>query len=626
MKQKVVSPADVANLLEKSVCIIAAVSLILIAAAESVARLFGTGIPSSTGLLSHFLLVLGLFAGMFTAKTGDHLAINLIHYIKNEKVKHYLGLITGSTAVYICTIITWSSLSFIRNAVNIGDSVGFIPVLIFAIAMPLAYGVMTFRFAKKVFSENRFFPIAAFLISCIISFPVIISLFFGVDHQIGILWDISDTFLDIIYAVRIPAIIFLIATALIGAPLFTVIGGIALIMIQSAGGVTETVNISIFSAFTDNSLIAIPLFTITGYILSESRAGERLVRCFRSLFSWIPGGMIIATVIISAFFTSFTGASGVTILALGGILLTVLSGTSEKPGYPKNFSIGLLTSAGCIGLLFPPSLPIILAGSTTRTNIIHMFLGAIIPGIIMVVAMIAVGIIISGKTKIQTEPFKLKAAASSIKESAFEIILPIFLVAGFFTGIFSLVELSAISVIFVFVVEITYHKDIKLRDMPKVFFKALPIIGGILTIIAVAKALSYAITDTQAPMHFAAWLSGAVQSKILFLLFLNIALLLLGCFMDIFSAIIVALPLVFPLGEVYGIDPVHMGVIFIINLGVGFITPPMGINLFLASYRFDKPFLKVCRYVVPFLIVQIIVVLLVTYVPAFSTFLPGLVK
>jgi tripartite ATP-independent transporter DctM subunit len=236
--------------------------------------------------------------------------------------------------------------------------------------------------------------------------------------------------------------------------------------------------------------------------------------------------------------------------------------------------------------------------------------------------MIIIGIIASIKVKIPVEPFRFGKAASSLKESVFEIILPIFLIIGYFSGVFSLVEIGAVSVIYVFIVEVLIHKDIKFADITKVFFFSFPIIGGILSIIAAAKALSYAIIDTQAPDNFARWMQEAVSSKIIFLLLLNMALLIVGCFMDIFSAILVVLPLITPLGAAYGIDPVHLGVIFIINLELGFLTPPVGLNLFLASYRFGKPFTEVCRYVLPFLLVQLAVVLLVTYIPVLSTYLP----
>jgi tripartite ATP-independent transporter DctM subunit len=602
--------------IEKGLCYGSLVFLVVIAASEAVARLFGASIPASNGLLIHFLLLLGLFSGMFTARTGDHLSIVLFQFIKNEKARRLLGLATGLFSVILCAILAWSSVSFVKIGIQ-PRLIGFIPNIVFALAMPLAFFVMALRFGLKLPKAGILLPLA-FIVGTVLSFPVIAKIIWGFDPPDSI-YNIIDNFYTVLYAVRLPLIILFITLALMGAPVFTVIAGITLVIIQSAGGEAEAVNNSIFSALTDLNIIAIPLFTLTGFLLSESRAGHRLVHSFRSLFSWLPGGMIIATVIICAFFTSFTGASGVTILALGGILFTVLS---EESSYPERFSIGLLTSAGCIGLLFPPSLPIILAGATTRTNIMHMFLGAIIPGVILVIAMIIIGISASVKVKIPVEPFHLRKALSSLNESLLEILLPFLLIAGYFTGLFSLIEIGAISAIYTFISEVLIHKEIKIADVPKVFCKAMPIIGGILCIIASAKSLSYAIVDTQAPENFANWMRSAVESKYVFLFLLNLALLAVGCFMDIFSAILVALPLITPLGAAYGIDPVHLGIIFILNLEVGFLTPPVGLNLFLASYRFGKPFTKVCRYVLPFLIVQLVVLFLVTYIPALSTFLP----
>jgi len=618
------SPLAILGKIEKGICYAALVFLVVVAASEAAARLFGSGIPSSNGFLTHFLLLLGLFSGMLTARTGDHLSIVLFQFVKDEKVRRIFAFATGLFSVIICTILAWSSVSFIKIGLQ-PRLIGFIPNMVFAAAMPLAFAVMALRFGlnlpgfkagPKAVAGVLF--ILALVAGTVLSLPVIAKIIWNFDPPDSV-YSLTDIYFGVLYAVRLPLIILFIILAFIGAPIFTVISAITLVIIQSAGGEAEAVNNSIFSALTDLNIIAIPLFTLTGFFLSESRAGHRLVHTFRSLVSWIPGGMIIATVIICAFFTSFTGASGITILALGGVLFTVLSVESS---YPERFSIGLLTSAGCIGLMFPPSLPIILAGATTRTNIIHMFMGAIIPGVILVIAMIVIGITASIKVKIPVEPFHLRKALSSLNESALEILLPFLLIAGYFTGLFSLIEIGAISAIYVFIAEVLIHKEIKFADVKKVFFKAVPIIGGILCIIAAAKALSYAIVDTQAPENFADWLRGAIESKYVFLFLLNLTLLAVGCFMDIFSAILVVLPLITPLGAVYGIDPVHLGIIFILNMEVGFLTPPVGLNLFLASYRFGKPFTKVCRYVLPFLIVQLIVVFLVTYIPALSTFLP----
>jgi tripartite ATP-independent transporter DctM subunit len=276
---------------------------------------------------------------------------------------------------------------------------------------------------------------------------------------------------------------------------------------------------------------------------------------------------------------------------------------------------------GSIGLLFPPSLPIILVGATTQTNIFHLFLGGIIPGLILVVAVIVFGIVASVRINIPVEPFDLRRALSALKKSFPEILLPVFLIAGYFTGVLSLVEIGAAGVLYVFIVEVLIHRDIKFSSLPGIFLKAIPIIGGVLSILALSKALSYYIVDTQAPANLAKWMQGAIQSKFVFLLLLNLCLLVVGCLMDIFSAILIVLPLIAPLSQAYGVDPVHLGIIFITNLEVGFLTPPVGLNLFLASYRFKKSFVDICRYVFPFLFIQLAVVLLVTYIPALSTWL-----
>ena len=257
-------------------------------------------------------------------------------------------------------------------------------------------------------------------------------------------------------------------------------------------------------------------------------------------------------------------------------------------------------------------------------DIRHLFLGGIIPGVILVVATIIFGIIVSRRMKIPVEKFDVRKALFSVKESIFELLLPVLLIYGYFSGFLLLVEVSAAAVLYIFIVEVFIHRDIKFADLKKVFLKAIPIIGGVLMILAVSKAFSYFIVRTGAPANIAVWLKSAFSSKYVFLLLLNVLLLVVGCIMDIFSAIIVVLPLLVPMIEVYGIDPVHLGIIFIVNLEAGYLTPPVGLNLFLATYRFKKPFIDICRHVAPFLIVRLAVVLLVTYLPWISTFLVGL--
>ncbi|MDR1469138.1 MAG: TRAP transporter large permease subunit [Spirochaetaceae bacterium] len=598
--------------------------LALIPVLECVLRLvLHIGIPNENVIVTHLLLVLGLFSGMSAAGEERHLAIGIIQYLKNEKVVRYLKIVTGTVSVFITVIIAWTAASFIKTALSPAKPVlSFIPDTVFALSMPLGYLVIAVRFAQKtpLSGIKRVIPFSALVFGTAAAFPSLSRLIWGFDLPEAA-FTVNLALTNIAWMVKTPGVIFLILCALAGAPLFTVIGGLSLLLIQGSGGTLDVVANQIYTALTGESIIAIPLFTLTGFFLSESKAGLRLVATFRAFFCWMPGGLIMLTVLICAFFTSFTGASGVTILALGGILFSILI---ESSRYDEKFSIGLLTSSGSIGLLFPPSIPILLVATATQTNALHLFLGGIIPGVLLAASMIIAGIMISLRTKIPRERFVLKKAAATLKTSAFEILLPVLLVGGYFSGILSTVEIGAASVVYVFIVEVLIHKDIPLRNVKNVLAKTIPIVGGVLSILALAAALSYYIVDTQAPQNFARWMQTAVRSRTAFLLLLNLALLVVGCLVDIFSAILIVLPLIAPLGAAYGLDPVHLGIIFLINLEAGFLTPPVGLNLFFASYRFNKPFVDICRYVFPFLLIQLAVVLLVTFVPFFSTFFKNL--
>jgi tripartite ATP-independent transporter DctM subunit len=606
--------------IEEGVCYFSLVCLVLIPLADTFLRhFFNSRFPAAPPLMSHLLLVLGLLSGMITTRTGDHLSIGLFQFFGDGRLKAAVTAASALAAAFLVTIFGWCSASFIRVGLYPMQMAGFIPDRVFALVMPLGYGVIAFRFARRsgLRGRARILPVLALFLGTFFSLPAIFKLLWGLDLP-DFAWDLTDVFRGLAELVRTPVVIVLAILALIGTPIFVIIGGFSLILLQSSWGEIDIVASQIYTALTQNSLIAIPLFTLTGFILSESRAGERLVETFKSFFGWIPGGTIIVTVILCAFFTSFTGASGVAILALGGILLTVLA------PYPEKFAVGLLTASGSIGLLFPPSLPILLVGAATRTNTIHLFLGGFLPGLFLVGATMIFGIVISVKNKIPVEPFSPKRAGRGLKKSFFEILLPFFLIAGYFTGAFSLVELSAAAALYVFVTEVCIHREIALKNIVAVFSRTIPIVGGILSILALAQALSYYILDSRVPAIFAAWMQNTVSSKWVFLLLLNLALLATGCLIDIFSAIMIILPLIFPLGAVYGIDPVHLGIIFLINMEAGFLTPPVGLNLFLASYRFKKSFVETSRNVFPFLIIQLAVVLIVTYIPALSTFLKGL--
>jgi tripartite ATP-independent transporter DctM subunit len=409
----------------------------------------------------------------------------------------------------------------------------------------------------------------------------------------------------------------------LGTPLFIVLSGAALLLFARVGGALEVIPNEAYNVLTDGTIPAIPLFTFTGYILSESKAGERLVNLFRSWFGWLPGGLVVAAVLASAFFTSFTGASGVTILALGGLLYYVLHTRGQQS---EAFTVGLLTSTSNVGLLFPPSLAIIIYGTIAQVNIFHMFLAGIVPGVLIALSFIVIGVVVSIRRGNKRTPFEPKQAMATLKSAMSEILLPVVIVVAFFSGLTTLVETAALAVAYVLVVEVAVRREISLRRLPEVALKCITIVGGVLIILGAARGLSFYIVDAQVPVLLRDWMRDHVTSRFVFLLLLNGALLLTGCLMDIFSAILIVAPLVVPLGELFGVAPVHLGAIFLANLGLGFITPPVGLDLFLSSYRFNEAMPRLYRYVLPFFAVELAVVLLITYVPFFARFLPGLVQ
>ncbi len=417
----------------------------------------------------------------------------------------------------------------------------------------------------------------------------------------------------------------LLLLAFLGTPLFVIISAIALMAFYGAGMDGTAVIIELFRLASQPVLLAIPLFTFAGYLLAESNTPKRLVNLSRALFGWMPGGLAIVALVSCAVFTAFTGASGVTIIALGGLLYPVLL----KDQYPENFSLGLLTASGNLGLLFPPSLPIILYGLVAQTSIDKLFVAGIIPGIIMVAALSIYSVFFVKRRGIR----QLKAqqenvpVLTAVKEAAWEIPLPVIILGGIYGGFFTATEAAAVTAFYVLVVEVFIYRDIHLKnDLPKVVRESMVLVGGILVILASALGLANYMVDAQIPNQILEAMRSVIDSKIGFLLILNIFLLAVGAMMDIFSAIMVVAPIVIPVATSFGIDPVHLGIIFLANLGIGYSTPPVGMNLFIASFRFEKPILKLYGATIPFLIILLITLILITYLPSLSLWLVHLMN
>jgi C4-dicarboxylate transporter, DctM subunit len=586
----------------------AVVSLALVAllpAAEVVLRrFFKTGVYSSSDYVTHLVLWITFVGGMITSREGRHLGLTAIVDELGEPLRSWVRSATSCVATAVSAVLTFCSVDFIRCGFDAGQMVGMLPLRWVLLVMPLGFAVMGLRFITHAPVGWRHKTVAASGLAWAGLLALVPAQYMGM-----LLW---------------PLTLVLVASALAGAPIFAVLAGMAVVLFHASGGALAVIPNEAYAMLAGPMIPTIPLFALTGFVLSESRAAERLVRFFQASLGWLPGGLAIMAVSVCAFFTSFTGASGVTILALGGLLSYML----VQSRYSRPFTTGLLTSSGSIGLLFAPSLPIILYGVVAHVNIKHLFVGGLLPGLLMMLALAAMGVHHAVTNRVERTPLSMPACLAGLGGAAWEMALPVVILVLFFTGFTALVETGAIAVVYALAVVLLVRRDLRLRDMPAVFRKCLPTVGGVLVVLAAARGLSYFIIDAEVPMRLADWCQVHVHSRIVFLLLLNAALLVVGCLMDVFSAIVVVAPLIVPLGGLFGVHPVHLGIIFLANLELGYLTPPVGLNLFLASYRFDVPLSRVCRLVVPFLLALLVAVLLITYLPVLTTGLlsTGIVK
>jgi len=407
--------------------------------------------------------------------------------------------------------------------------------------------------------------------------------------------------------------------ALAGAPLFAIIGAIGLIAFTSTGTDTSAMIAELYRLVDLPALIAIPLFTFAGFLLAESQAPKRLIRLAESLFGWMPGGLAVVALFSTAIFTAFSGASGVTIIALGGLIYPAL--LQQK--YPERFSLGLVTTSGSLGLLFPPSLPIILYSIIAGVNIDHLFMAGLLPGVLLLIILSLYAIRTGVASHVPRTPFTWSAVWSSLKEAGWEAPLPVVVVGGIYGGVFTATEAAAVTAAYVLVVEVFIHREIRITtDLPRVVRESMILVGAILVMLGSAMGVTSYLIDEQIPMKLFAFISTYVTSKTVFLIILNFFILVMNM-VEIFSAIIIVVPLILPVALQYGVDPIHLGIIFLLNLEIGYMTPPLGLNLFLSSIRFNQPLTKVYRSVVPFFVLLVLTLLLVTYLPNLSLVLLG---
>ena len=411
--------------------------------------------------------------------------------------------------------------------------------------------------------------------------------------------------------------IVLILLAMLGAPLFSLIGGLAIYLFSTSGGEPKFVIAELTRLAEFPSLIAIPLFTFSGYLLAESKTPQRLVNLSQAFVGSIPGGFAVVALIACAVFTAFSGASGVTIIALGGLLFPILL----KQGYPERFSLGLLTTSGSLGLLFPPSLPIILYGIVAQISIDKLFVAGLVPGILLIVLLGTYASAVSLRSKVVRTRFELSRVLRAMRESVWEIPLPFIVIGGIYAGVFTATEAAAVTAFYVLIIEVFVYKDLSLKkDVPAIMHRSMLLVGAIFVVLGTALGLTNYFIDEQIPQRLFEWIRQFIENKYTFLVLLNCLLLVINM-VEIFSAIIIVVPLIIPIATQYGVDPVHLGIIFLLNLEIGYMLPPLGLNLFLGSLRFERPMTLMYRVTLPFMAILFATLLAVTYFPEMSLWL-----
>ena len=577
------------------------------------------GIAGSNVFVQHFTLLVGVLGGAIAAREGRLLSLSSLPNLFAAKWKLLAAVFASAVGTAISAVLYLAAWKYVHSEPAHNVIAYGIPLRAFQLFLPFGYGVVALRLILTV-SPKWLWRAATFLLAGVI---LLAAAKLPIDPA-KLVW---------------PAMIALVIATVLGAPLFTTLAGVAMILFWGSGREVSLIPLEHYYLVTDAVLPSIPLFTLAGYFLAEGGASRRLVRVFQALVGSFRGGPGIVTALVCAFFTSFTGASGVTILALGGLLMPVL----VQARYSERNALGLVTGAGSLGLLFPPCLPLILyaviaqrvvqnlelpAGmATPDVSINKLFLGGIGPGILLVVLTAWWAIRCGPKDKAALPPFDGRKAASAVWDAKWELLLPLVTLGVMLAGLATPVEAAAVAALYAFITQVVVHRDLRLfKDVPRVMTECGMIIGGVLLILGVAMGLTKFLILADVPTMGVEWVKGAVHSPWMFLLLLNLFLLVVGCLMDVYSAIVVVVPLILPMGIAFGIDPIHLGIIFLANLEIGFLTPPVGMNLFLSSYRFNKPMGEVIRATLPMMLVLLIGVILITYVPILTTWLPGIVK
>ena len=559
-------------------------------------------IPASQEIVQHMTLWIGFIGAVIAARSNKLLSVVREPVFKSMKKVSLSQFFVHIFSLSVVFVLSVSYLKMIQIGFQYPDYIApFIPSWFAQSIIPIGLILIWYQMILTCSSDLRY--------------RLFVSIFSVVPTLILYYWQFPFANPLLLWS----QIIFSIILVAFGLPIFILLASLAIFFFLSEPtdwatnyDLISTISDSAYRIVVSPTLAAIPIFTLAGYILAESNISDRLIKFFKSSLGWLPGSTVLIVVILCAFFTALTGGSGVTILALGAILYPIL----VHDGYSKRFSLGIITTAGSLGLLFPPSLPAIIYSVTAGINPLELFRQALIPAIFLMSIMFFYGLYMLPRNK-KIEKFNFKNAYNSAKIAKWEIAIPVLIILSLFSGFATLVESAALLVLYVLTVELYIFKDVSFKDLPKIIIDCSTLVGGVLIILGFAMGFTGYLVDAQIPLKILNFVQNTISSKIIFLLALNILLLIIGCLMDVFSAIIVVVPLIAPLATYFGIDPFHLAIIFIANLELGYITPPVGMNLYLSSYRFNKDMPTIYSATLPFFFIRLIGVLIITYIPLF---------
>jgi C4-dicarboxylate transporter, DctM subunit len=585
---------------EHGFLIFALLAAALLPLADTVGRPFGFAVPAGADYLQQVVLWLAFLGGLVATREHRHLSLSTAELFGEGKVRKLGRVLAAAVSAAAVGILTYAAVGLVLANREEGRTLmGGVPVWILELIMPATLALMVLRFAKGAS------PRWAGRLVALLAVPAAFSLGLLPDRMASLGW---------------PMAALILVALVLGTPVFVAMAALALFFFFRDGLPVTAVTAEVYRLISSPTLPAIPLLTACGYVLAESNASLRLLRFFRALLGWMPGGLAVIVIAVCALFTTFTGGSGITVIAIGGLVLPMLL----AEGYPERFSIGLVTAAGSLGLLFPPSLPVILysvVAGTRDQNVPadSLYLAGVVPGTLMI-AMVAAFAVRRGQTlRIPRHAFSPLEVLRAFWEAKWELAIPFFVATLFLTGKASLVETAAAAFVFAMFVETVITRDLHVfRTLPVALVKSSVLAGAVLILLSAAMGITSYIVDAQIPDTLVTWVRTHIEARWVFLLALNALLIVVGCLVDIFSAIVVLAPLLVPMAVAFEVNPIHLGVIFLSNLELGYLTPPVGLNLFLAASRFDKPLTVVVRCVLPFLLIMAVAVLLITYVPDIS--------